>query len=80
VVFTVGKMRQIKAAHESRFSDPGRVILAELKGWTTDGKFAAVSNMRSYERVTGNLSGLTTDQVAETMASSTRTSSAYARY
>lgn len=67
-VFTVDRMQQIKADHESRFSDPGRVILAQLKDWTTDDKHTAVSNMRNYDRVTGHLSGLTSDQIAETMA------------
>lgn len=68
VVFPVDKMRQIKADHESRFSDPGRVILAELKDWTTDDKHTVVSNMKTYDRITGGLSGLTSAQVAEVMA------------
>jgi len=61
-------MRQIKADHEGRFSDPARVILAQLKDWTTDDKHTLASNMKTYERVTGGLSDLTSDQVAESMA------------
>lgn len=68
VEFPVDKMRQIKSDHERRFSDPARVILAQLKDWTTDDKYTLATNMKMYDRVTGGISGLTSEQIAETTA------------
>jgi hypothetical protein len=51
VRFPVAKLREMKAAHERRFSHPDRAILETLKDWTEDDKPTQVLNLRRLDRV-----------------------------
>lgn len=59
-IYTVAKMKEIKASHEGRFSDPERAILEQLKDWTALASVTMPVNLGEYAKM---VNGLTPEQV-----------------
>ena len=49
--FTVTRLKEIKATHEGRFSDPAQAILLTIKDWTRVRGMTRPSNLRRFSEV-----------------------------
>ena len=53
VKYSVAKLREMKADHEARFSDPARAILERLTDWTAATEPTLVVNLKRLDQVLG---------------------------